>query len=297
MCYTRKQRVNPRKVYNMSIDLKSLIKSGVHFGHQTWRWNPKMAPYIWGQKNGVHLIDVSKTAHQMEKAAKFLEEVAASGKSVLWCGTKKAAAMVLPKVLQNVQPTLVTHRWIGGTITNWSQIKKSITKKMHYEDILAKADQSHYTKKELNVYGKVVERLDKNIGGLKNLTWPMGALVVVDVRKEHVAVKEALSVGIPIVALVDTNGDPSMIDYVIPANDDAPKSIEVVMQYLADAVQRGQAVAATVKVKEEVQAENTLEKMLEYALGSDDEGRKSEALAKRPARQPQRKPATSRARK
>lgn len=268
------------------IDLKSLIKNGVQFGHQTWRWNPRMAPYIWGEKDGIHLIDVSKTAAQLEKAARFLEATAASGKTILWVGTKKPAAAVIPQVLQQVSCPSVIHRWIGGTITNWTQIKKSLTKKLHLEDIIKKSDESHYTKKELNTYQKLVDRLQKNVGGIQSLSWPVGALIVVDLRKEHVAVREAQAAGIPVVALADTNVDPFGIEYVVPGNDDAPKAIQVVLQYLAEAVQRGQAVAANRPQEDLSASETNIEKLLEGVLGASEEG-----AGGKPSRQGARRPA------
>lgn len=257
------------------IDLKELIKSGVQFGHQTWRWCPKMKPYIWGEKNGVHLIDVSKTAHQMEKAAQFLESVAAAGKPVLWVGTKKAAQAPIKKAADESQSPRVVHRWIGGTITNNSQVKKSLTKLLHFEDIIKKSssEQFTYTKKEYGKFQKIVDRLTNNVGGIRKMGWPIGALVIVDVRKEHVALKEAQAAGIPVVALVDTNGDPSMIDYVIPANDDVTRAIEVVLEPLAQAVKRGKAVATT-QVQEDVSAEQMIEQLVEQALAGEEEENK-----------------------
>jgi small subunit ribosomal protein S2 len=252
------------------IDLKLLVKNGVQFGHQTWRWNPKMAPYIWGEKNGVHLIDVSKTAYQAERAAQFLEQIASQGRSIVWCGTKKAAQGVLRDILEQSTFPRVTHRWIGGTLTNYSQVKKSITKLLHSEDELVKADPSRYTKKELNVLQKSVERLQKNVGGLRTLIWPVAALVIIDVKKEHVALKEAIAAGIPIIALIDTNGDPSGIDYVIPCNDDAPKAISIVIDHLVQAALRGAAIAAAERPQEEHSVENTLEKMIAQVLGADE---------------------------
>ena len=265
------------------IDLKLLIKSGVQFGHQTWRWCPKMRPYIWGQKNDVHLIDVSKTAYQLERAAKFLESLAASGKPVLWVGTKKAAQDVIKNAVAPIKCPYVTHRWIGGTLTNYSQVKKSITKLLHFEDILAKTEQYSYTKKEYGVFQKIVERLLKNVGGIRTLTWPVGAVIIVDVKKEHVAVKEAISAGIPIIALVDTNSDPSGIDFVIPGNDDVPRAISVIADFLAQAIARGQATSAA-KPQEEILAEQSIENLLEQALGIEEDEDK-------PARRGSRAPA------
>jgi small subunit ribosomal protein S2 len=220
------------------IDFKLLAKAGVHFGHQTSRWNPKMAPFIWGERSGVHLVDVSKTAIQLEKAAKFLESLGAEGKQILWVGTKKAAQPAVVQAGKHGMPYIV-HRWIGGTLTNNSQVRKSVTKMLHFEDILAKSEQLHYNKKELNTYSKLIDRLEKNIGGIRNLRWPVGAVVLVDVRKEQTALREANAMGIPVVALVDTNGDPSHVNYIIPGNDDSPKAIRVVVDYLMEAAQRG----------------------------------------------------------
>jgi small subunit ribosomal protein S2 len=259
--------------YSM-IDLKSLIKAGVPFGHQTWRWCPKMEPYIWGQKNSIHLIDVSATARQLEKATKFLEEVASQGKPILLVGTKKAAQNAIDAAAQKLQISAVTNRWIGGTLTNFPQVKKAVTKLLHYEDILAKSDAYSYTKKERAGFQKLIDRLVKNVGGIRKLTWPVGALVVIDVRKEHVAVKEAYAAGIPVVALVDTNCDPSFVDYVIPGNDDLPRSIEVILNYLAEGIARGQVVMAA-RPQDEVTSENSIEQLLKQALGEDDEEEKA----------------------
>ncbi len=226
------------------IDFKKLVKAGVHFGHQTSRWCPKMKPYIWGHKNKVHLIDVSQTAFQLEKAAQFLESIAVEGKQILWVGTKKAAQETVKKIAKSLKHPYVVHRWIGGTLSNPTEIKKARTKLLHHEDVLVKSEKFHYyTKKELNVFQKIVNRLDKNIGGIRNLIWPIGAIVLVDVTKELSALREAVAIGIPVIALVDTNGDPSLVDFVIPSNDDAPQAIGLLIDYLAQAVQRGKNVA------------------------------------------------------
>lgn len=262
------------------IDLKKLVKAGVHFGHQTARWNPKMAFYIWGSRSGVHLIDVSKTAHQLEKAAKFLESVAADGKQIMWVGTKKQAQGTVAKVAAINMP-YVTHRWIGGTLTNSSQVRKSITRLLHFEDIVAKSTDSHYKKKEIGTFQKIVDRLQKNIGGIRTLRWPVGAVVLVDVRKEQTALREAHAMGIPVVALVDTNSDPSCVDYVIPANDDSPKSIQVIIEHLIEATQRGTAQAAHKKataVVEQVLSKETSDEDVALArldAAGEDDGKKS----------------------
>lgn len=246
------------------VDFRKLVKAGVHFGHQTSRWNPKMAPYIWGFKNKVHLIDVSKTAYQLENAGKFLESVVADGKTILWVGTKKPAQKIIEAVAHKVDMPCVTHRWIGGTLSNFEQVKKARTKLLHYEDVLAKSEKStHHTKKELVVFQKMVDRLEKSVGGIRNLKWPVGAIVIIDAGKEASALREANAMNVPVVALVDTNCDPSLVDYVIPANDDAASSIQVVIDYLGEAVEKGKLAA--IKKAEAKAEEARIEKAEEAA--------------------------------
>lgn len=269
------------------IDFKALVKAGVHFGHQTSRWCPKMAPYIWGFKNNVHLIDVSKTAAQLEKAAQFLEGVAAEGKSILWIGTKKPAQDIVQSIAANLNMPYVNHRWIGGTLSNYGQVKKSITKLLHYEDVISKSEKfPQYTKKEFNVFQKLVNRLNKNIGGIRTLQWPVGAVVLIDVTKERSALKEAAAVGVPVVALVDTNGDPSLVDYVIPANDDAPRAIKVVMDILEAAVKQGKETAKAQGKEKVVVAEAILpiiDEQVALVLAAEED--EEELLKKRKAAQ------------
>jgi len=269
------------------IDLKLLIKNGVHFGHQTSRWHPKMEPYIWGYKNNIHLVDVSKTAHQLERAANFLKSVVADGKCIVWVGTKKAAQEVMQRVGKELNLPYVVHRWVGGTFSNYRQVRKSVANLLHYEDIIAKSELFPYGKKELNLFQKRADRLEKNVGGIRHLSWPVGAVVVVDVKKEHVCIKEALATGIPIVALVDTNSDPSLIDYVIPANDDAPRSIALLIEYLAEAVKQGQAVAAKPQGRVEGDVfESVLDGRVDLEEDESEEGAKRRQAAARAAKKP-----------
>jgi small subunit ribosomal protein S2 len=238
-------------------DLKELfgelVKAGVHFGHQKSRWCPKMKQYIWGYKNGVHLINVALTADHLRKAEKFLETVAAEGKTVLWVGTKKAASKSIMEIGTRLNQPFVNHRWLGGTLLNWSQVKKSLTRLLHYEDVLAKSEANpFYTKKELNLYRKTADKLEKTVGGIRKLMLPVGAIVIVDVSKEQSAVKEAALMGVPVVAIVDTNSDPSDVDFVIPGNDDSPQSVGLLLNELASAVERGNEIFAK-KAKEENQ--------------------------------------------
>lgn len=281
------------------IEIEKLFKAGVHFGHQKRRWCPKMEPYIWGYKNNVHLIDISKTAQQLEKAAQFLKDLASQNKTILWIGTKKPAQEVISAVAQKLDMPCVSHRWIGGTLSNFAQVKKSVTKYLHYKDILAKADTyPHYTKKELNTIQKAADRLENNVGGIVNLAWPVGAIVVVDVNKERSALREAATVGVPVVALVDTNADPALVDFVIPGNDDSPRAISVIMDYLADAVAEGKQVFAqevkNAKEKGAVQKVarvKSVEVQESYEQEDGEETSKEEVVAKKSvAKKPAAKP-------
>ena len=289
--------------------MRTLIQAGAHYGHKASRWFPKMAPYIWGQKNNIHLIDVSITARQLERAGRFLEEVASQGKTILWVGTKKPAQDIIRSTAARLNMPCVVHRWIGGTLSNFGQVKKSVTKLLHFTDVIARAEKFPlYTKKELNVLQKSAARLDKNVGLIRNLSWPIGALVLIDVSKERSALKEAVQMGnIPVVALVDTNSDPSMVDYVIPGNDDAPRAIQVIVDELARAVERGLATAAARPTNEQGQHEN--EERPDLALLQQEEedaqarGQKTDGRRRRPegqsetarvARPAGRRPITSR---
>lgn len=233
----------------MSIDIRELVKARVHFGHRTTKWNPRMAPYIWGDKNNIHLINVAKTATLLDQAAQFLETIASEGKTILWVGTKKPAQAKIAEIATKLEAPFVVHRWIGGILTNFGQVKKSVTKMLHYEDILEKADRERYTKKELNRFAKIATKLQNNIGGIRTLKLPVGAIVVVDVTKEKAAIKEALHEGVPVIALIDTNGDPAGIEYVIPCNDDAVSSITIITDYLGQAAARGAQRAAQERAK------------------------------------------------
>lgn len=261
------------KGFIIMIDLKKMAKAGVQFGHLTSRWCPEMKPVIWGQKNNIHLIDLSKTAYELERASKFLEEIASTGKSILWVGTKKAAQNAIKQTAESLQQPYVDKKWVGGTLTNYSQVKKSVTKMLHYEDIVSKSAElqdSHYTKQELSRFSTKRDRWADKVGGIRTLTWPIAAIVIVDVKKEHVAVKEAVFAGIPIVAIVDTNSSPRNINYAIPGNDDAPRSVELLVSYLSEAVHRGQVVAAA-RPQEEIVAEQTVEQLLQQAFGAEEE--------------------------
>lgn len=225
------------------VDIKELLKAGVHFGHKTSKWAPQMKPFIWGSKNKIHLIDVSKTAILLDRAANYLKEQATIGGAFLFIGTKKAAQETIRKVASHLEMPFVIHRWIGGTLSNFPQIKKAMTRLLHLKDILSKSS-PHYSKKEISAINKEIERLEKNVGSILNLSYPPAALIIVDAKKECAAVKEALRLQIPVVALVDTNTDPKGINFVIPSNDDSAKAIDTVLAYLSAAIEDGKKIYA-----------------------------------------------------
>lgn len=215
-----------------------MLEAGVHFGHKTSRWSPKMRPFIWGAKNKVHLIDVSKAAILLERAGNFLKEVTSKGGKVLLVGTKKAAQPIIQKCADTTGMPFVIHRWVGGTLSNYEQVRKAVTRLLHMRDVVEKG-MTHYKKKEISMIQKEIIRLEKNVGGIINFDYPPAALVVVDAKKEASAVKEASCLGIPVIALVDTNTDPEGVSIIIPSNDDSPKSISFLIEYLEGRIKEG----------------------------------------------------------
>lgn len=222
----------------MPIDLKRMLEAGVHFGHRTSRWSPKMKPFLWGAKNKVHLIDVSKTAFLLDRAGTFLKNTTSNGGKILFVGTKKPAQGLIQKLASSVQMPYVIHRWVGGTLSNYEQVKKAVTRLLHMRDVLQKSA-SLYKKKEVSMIQKEIARLEKNVGGIVDFDYPPSALVVIDAKKESSAVKEASRLGIPVVAIVDTNTDPDGIAFIIPANDDSPKSVSLLLEYLEEYILQG----------------------------------------------------------
>ena len=220
--------------------VKDLLESGVHFGHQTKRWNPKMKQYIFGERNSIYIIDLEKTASKLQEAVAFLKELASQGGNILFVGTKKQAQEVVANEARRCEMFYVNRRWLGGTLTNFETVKKRIDLLRHL--LALKQDptaESRYLKKEWNRLQKEAGRLKQNLEGILAMDKRPDCLVVVDSKKEEIAVEEANRLEIPIVGLVDTNCDPDKIDYVIPGNDDAIKSIRLIMSYLADAIFEG----------------------------------------------------------
>jgi small subunit ribosomal protein S2 len=221
------------------IEVKDLLEAGVHFGHLTRKWNPSMAPYIYMERNGIHVINLYKTAAKIEEANEALKKIAASGRKILFVATKKQAKDIVAEKAANVNMPYITERWPGGMLTNFVTIRKAV-KKMATIDRMKK-DGTFLTlsKKERLQVDRLRAKLEKNLGSISDMTRLPGALFVVDTMREHIAVKEALKLNIPIFAMVDTNSDPKQIDYVIPSNDDASKSIEAILSHVTGAVAEG----------------------------------------------------------
>lgn len=230
-------------------DIKELLDAGVHFGHLTRKWNPNMAPYIYGAKNKIHIINLYKTMAKIEEAQKYLKNLAASGRKILFVSTKKQAKDILAKKAQSVNMPYIAERWPGGMLTNFVTIRKAIKKMDHIDKMKKDGTYDTLSKKEKLHLDRLRAKLEKNLGSIKDMTRLPAALIVVDVNKEHVAVKEANKLNIPIVALVDTNADPRPIKYPIPANDDASKSIELILDYLTSAIAEGLEERKLIKEK------------------------------------------------
>ncbi|MBU1178313.1 30S ribosomal protein S2 [Patescibacteria group bacterium] len=218
------------------VSMSDLLKVGAHFGHQTARWNPKMKSYIFGDRDGIHIIDVRQTVSRLKEALEYIAKITKDGSKVLFVGTKKQAKDLTKKAAEECTMPYVTERWLGGTFTNFGVIKKQIKKLVDYEEKEKSDEFSHYTKKEQIEFHKEQERLARNVGGLRKLDKLPECVFITDIVSDKLAVKEARSAGVPIVALVDTNGDPSLVNYPIPTNDDAIKVIEMMTKTVSETV-------------------------------------------------------------
>jgi len=222
-----------------SVTMKQLLEAGVHFGHQTRRWNPKMAPYIFTERNGIYIIDLQQTVKMIEVAYNFVKDVAAEGKDVLFVGTKKQAQASIEKEAKRSGSYFVNHRWLGGTLTNFSTISKRIDRLKELKLMEEDGTFDLLPKKEVIQLKRQREKLEKFLGGIEDMNGMPGVLVVIDSKKEKIAVAEANKLGIPIVSIVDTNCDPDEIDFVIPGNDDAIRAVALIVNVLASAVLEG----------------------------------------------------------
>lgn len=223
--------------YNM----RQLLEAGVHFGHQTHRWNPKMKPFIYGARSGIHIMDLSNTVPLLHQALVQVRDTVAKGGRVLFVGTKRQAAEPVAEAAQRCAQYYMNHRWLGGTLTNWSTVSKSIKRLRELEETLGEKEQSGFTKKELLNLERDREKLDKALGGIANMGGLPDLVFIVDTNKESIAIKEARKLGIPVVAVVDTNCDPDDADFPFPGNDDAARAISLYCNLVADAVLDGLA--------------------------------------------------------
>ena len=221
------------------ISMRKLLEAGVHFGHQTKRWNPKMKPFIYGARNGIHIVDLGKTVTAFDRAYEFVSGVVASGKPVLFVGTKRQAQDVIAEEAVRAGQYHITQRWLGGTLTNWKTIRSSIEKLRNYDRMSTDGTFQKLSKKEVRSIERDREKLEKSLGGIKDMDGLPGAIFIIDSNKESIAVHEANTLGIPVIAICDTNCDPDPIDYAIPGNDDAIRAIRLFAGTIADACIEG----------------------------------------------------------
>ena len=221
------------------VAMKQLLEAGVHFGHQTRRWNPRMAEYIFQARNGIHIIDLQKTSNKLDEAYEFLKEQAEEGKTVLFVGTKKQAQECVKEAAEKSQMYYVNQRWLGGTLTNFKTIRRRIERLQELEAMETDGTFDVLPKKEVVLLKKEMDKLNKNLGGIKEMTELPGVIFVVDPKKEHIAILEARKLNIPVIGLVDTNCDPNDVDYVIPGNDDAIRAVKLITDVMANAIIEG----------------------------------------------------------
>jgi small subunit ribosomal protein S2 len=251
--------------------MRQLLEAGVHFGHQTGRWNPKMKPYIFGARNGIHIVDLQQTVNFFRKAYDFVTQAVAKGGDVLFVGTKRQAADIIFEESQRCGMYYINHRWLGGMLTNFQTIKRSIERYKWLEGIVADESINSYPKKEAMSLQRELAKLQRNLGGIKDLSRLPAAVFVVDIKKEKIAVSEARRLEIPVVAIVDTNCDPDGIDYLIPGNDDAIRSIRLISATIADAANEGLALREQRGVRPEAQEVQMPADMPELTVGRPEE--------------------------
>lgn len=252
------------------ISMKQLLEAGVHFGHQTRRWNPKMAKYIFTERNGIHVIDLQQTVKLADQAYEFVRDVAANDAVILFVGTKKQAAEAVADEATRAGQYFINHRWLGGTLTNWGTIQKRIARLKEIKRMEEEGTFEVLPKKEVALLNKQRARLEKFLGGIEDMPRIPDVMYVVDPHKEQIAVKEAKKLGIPVVAMVDTNADPDDIDVIIPANDDAIRAVKLITSKLADAIIEGrQGEDASVEFEADTKADS-IEEIVEVVEGDNN---------------------------
>jgi small subunit ribosomal protein S2 len=235
----------------VEITMKELLEAGVHFGHQTRRWNPKMKEYIFGERNGIHIIDLQKTLKMFREASRFVGELAAQGRVVLFVGTKRQAQEAVAEEGRRCGMFFVNHRWLGGTLTNWATLQKSIKRLKTLKAMIEDGRMAQLSKKEAARLERELKHLDQNLQGVENMTAQPDAMFVVDSHTEQIAVREARRMGVPVVAVVDTNSDPDQVDWVIPGNDDALRAIRLFTSKIAEAVIEGRSAFEQTQIAEQ----------------------------------------------
>lgn len=259
------------------VNIKNLLEAGVHFGHQTHRWNPKMKKYIFGERNGIYIIDLEITLKCIKRAAAFVNQIAKSGQGILFTGTKKQAKAVLREAAERCNMPYVCERWLGGMLTNFETVRRSIGRLDSIDKMEREGGFQYVTKKEVSVLKKEREKLAKNLTGIRNMSTLPGALFVIDAKKEEIAIREAVKLGIPVIAVLDTNSDPDLVDYPMPGNDDAIRSIKLFCDIMAASIAEGRIVYDK-KVQEELAAKKAEEEARVAALAAE-EAKKKEAEA------------------
>ncbi|MDT3697768.1 MAG: 30S ribosomal protein S2 [Ignavibacterium sp.] len=265
------------------VDLTQLVEAGAHFGHLTRRWNPKMKPYIFMEKNGIHIIDLKKTQKYLIEAADELSKFASEGKKILFVGTKKQAKNVIETEARRSNQNWVSERWLGGMLTNFATIRKSVKRLSNIEKQETDGTFDKITKKERLFLTREKDKLKKVLEGVESMNKLPGALFIVDIKKEAIAVQEAHRLNIPVFAIVDTNCDPDEVDYLIPANDDAVKTVEIITQFMADAVIEGESKFKEKKAEEVAEKERV--KKEKEAERKEEAKKKSESKAKKEAKE------------
>ncbi|MFN8154581.1 MAG: 30S ribosomal protein S2 [Bacteroidia bacterium] len=260
----------------INVTQEELLNAGVHFGHLKRKWNPKMAPYIFMERNGIHIIDLNKTHAKLEEAAAAVKQIAKSGKKILFVATKKQAKEIVASAAKSVNMPYITERWPGGMLTNFATQRKSVKKMTSLDKMLTDGTADNFSKKERLMMGRQKSKMEKLIGSIADLNRLPAALFIVDTVKEHIAVDEAIKLGIPTLAINDTNSDPSLIDFPIPANDDASKSIELIMNVMVKSIEEGLAERKVDKEAErEREAANEEEAEDRKMAVADEEGGES----------------------
>jgi small subunit ribosomal protein S2 len=254
------------------VTMRQLLEAGVHFGHQTRRWNPKMKPYIFGARNGIYIVDLQKTVRMFRDAYDFINQAVAKGGDVLFVGTKKQAADIIQEESARCGMYYINNRWLGGMLTNFTTIKKSIERYKYLEGLFTDGTIQRFPKKEAISLSRELEKLQRNLGGIRDMGRLPAAVFIIDVKKERIAVSEAKRLGIPTVAIVDTNCDPDGIDYIIPGNDDAIRAIRLVCGKIAEAANEGLAYRETRgRAREDKGAMEMPEDMPELTVARGDE--------------------------